>query len=615
MQRKNIRNVAIIAHVDHGKTTLVDELLRQSGQFRQGELSGQCILDSDPLERERGITILSKNCAIDYTDRNGQSYHINIVDTPGHADFSGEVERVLRMADGVLLLVDAFEGVMPQTRYVLSKALAAGLAPLVVINKMDRPDARAEKVHEEVFDLLVELGAEEHALDFPGIYASGRNGWATVDLDAAHAGAAKDIHELFDAIITHVPVPDLDGEAPLQALITTLDYSDYVGRIGVGRVFAGQLQAGKDVAVIDRQGNQTVQRIGQLFRFRGLGRIEVDRIDVGDLFAVVGLRQVDIGNTLTCPENPAALPSVDIDEPTLRMTFRINNSPFAGRQGRYVTGRQLRDRLEKELQSNVALRVEDRGDEFVVSGRGLLHLGILLENMRREGYEFAVGKPEVVLHTDEKGKRTEPIERLVIDVPIDAVGPVMQLVGDRRAEMTHMDSAAGRTQLEFLVPARGLIGLRSRMLTATAGEVIMHHRFESYGPYRGEIGKRANGVMIATEAGPVTAYAVEQLADRGVMFVSPGDEVYEGQMVGEHNKDNDIPVNAARRKHLTNVRSATKEATVTLKAPRPVTLEAALEYIEPDELVEITPTSVRMRKFHLKESDRKRASRRAAVRV
>jgi len=611
VQRTNIRNVAIIAHVDHGKTTLVDQLLRQSGQFRQRELTGECILDSDPLERERGITILSKNCAIDYTDRHGDGYHINIVDTPGHADFSGEVERVLKMADGVLLLVDAFEGVMPQTRYVLAKALAAGLEPLVVINKMDRPDARPDVVHEQVFDLLIELEAEDHALDFPVIYASGRSGWATRDLDAA--GTAGDIHAVFDAIIAHVPAPKLDPDAPLQAQITTLDYSDYVGRIGIGRVFAGVLRTSDTVTVIDRKGRHADRRIGQLFRFEGLGRVEVDHIDTGDLFAVVGVEPIDIGDTLADPACPVALPTVPIDEPTLRMSFHANDSPFAGQDATYGTSRQLRDRLEKELQSNVALRVEDRGDAFIVSGRGLLHLSILLEKMRREGYELAVGKPQVVYHTGEAGGRLEPIERLVIDVPTEAVGPVMRLLGDRRAEMTHMDTGETRSQLEFTIPARGLIGLRPRVLTATAGEAIMHHRFECYQAYRGDIGKRANGVLIATEAGPVTAYALGQLADRGIMFVAPGEKVYEGQIVGEHCRDNDIPVNVVRRKNLTNVRSSTKDATVVLKAPRPVTRESALEYIELDERVEVTPQFVRMRKTHLAESDRKRLARRAAA--
>lgn len=615
MQRKNIRNVAIVAHVDHGKTTLVDQLLRQSGQFRQGELIGECILDSNPLERERGITILAKNCAIEYTDRNGNNFHINIVDTPGHADFSGEVERVLRMADGVLLLVDAAEGVMPQTRYVLQKALTEGLAPLVVVNKMDRPDARPDKVHEEVFELLIELSAEEHALDFPVIWASGRNGWATSDFEAARAGKATDIHELFDAIIKYIPVPPLDPDAPLQALITTLDYNDYVGRIGIGRVFAGTLEAGKNVAVIDRGGNQTIRKIGQLFCFKGLGRIEVQRVDVGDLYAVVGLENVDIGDTLADPEHPVALPTVTVDEPTLKMTFRFNDSPFAGREGKYVTSRQLRERLEKELQSNVALRVEDLGDEFTVWGRGLLHLGILLENMRREGYELAVGKPEVVFRTDDHGKKLEPIERLSIDVPTEAVGSVMQLLGERRALMAHMDSNQDRSQMEFTIPARGLIGLRSRVLTATAGEVIMHHRFDSYGPYRGEIGGRANGVLVATESGRVTPYALRQLADRGTMFVKPDDDVYIGQIIGEHCKENDIGVNIAKAKRLNNMRMSTKEATVTLKAPRRITLEGALEYIEAGEMIEITPASIRLRKLHLDENVRKRADRSAAARA
>jgi len=595
--------------VDHGKTTLVDQLLRQSGQFGRGELSGQCILDSDPLERERGITILAKNCAIDYTDRRGGRYHINIVDTPGHADFSGEVERVLKMADGVLLVVDAYEGVMPQTRYVLAKALETGLMPIVVINKMDRPDARPDAVVDEVFDLLVDLGADDHALDFPVIYASARDGWATAQSACHPDDGSLDVHDLFDAIIAHVPVPDLDGSAPLQVLITTLDHSDYVGRIGIGRVFAGTLWSGQQVAVIDRHGTQTSQKIGQLFRFDGLGRAEVERIDAGDLCAVVGLDAVDIGDTIADAETPVALPAVHVDEPTLHMTFRINDGPFAGREGTYVTSRQIRQRLDKELQSNVALRVEPRGEEFIVSGRGLLHLGILLENMRREGYELTVGKPEVIFHTD-GGTRTEPIERLVIDVPSDAVGAVMQLLGDRRAEMESMETRAARTHLTFTIPARGLIGLRSRLLTATAGEVIMHHRFEAYGPWRGEIGGRVNGAMIAIETGQVTAYAVDQLSDRGVMFVAPGEQVYEGQIVGENNRDDDLPVNAVRKKKLTNIRSSTKEMTVTLKAPRRLSLEPALEYIEHDELVELTPTSIRLRKRHLRAADRKRQARR-----
>jgi GTP-binding protein len=610
MTRQQIRNVAIIAHVDHGKTTLVDQLLRQSGQFRQGELVGECILDSNPLERERGITILAKNCAIDYTDRHGRQFHINIVDTPGHADFSGEVERVLKMADGVLLLVDAAEGVMPQTRYVLSKALATGLRPIVVINKMDRPEARPHELVNDVFDLLVELGADDYALDFPIVYTSARQGWATTNPD--HRPDSGSIHAVFDAIIEHVPVPDLDASAPLQALITTLDYSDYVGRIGIGRVFAGTLRAKHEVAVIDRCGRRTTRRIAQLFRFEGLGRQEVSQIDVGDLFAVVGFEQVEIGDTITDLQCSKALQAVPVDEPTLHMTFRFNDGPFTGREGTYVTSRQLRDRLQRELKSNVALRVEEQDEGFIVSGRGLLHLGILLENMRREGYELTIGKPEVIYHFENE-QRLEPIELLIIDVPSESVGAVMQLVGERRAETLKLDTRGLRTHMEFSIPARGLIGLRSRMLTATQGEAIMHHRFQAYGSFRGKIARRANGVMVAMESGQVTAYALEHLADRGVMFVEPGEPVYEGQIVGEHCKDNDITVNVVRRKILNNIRSSTKEATVTLKTPRKLILEEALEYIERDELVELTPQSVRLRKYWLHEADRRRHARQLAV--
>jgi GTP-binding protein len=610
MTRQQIRNVAIIAHVDHGKTTLVDQLLRQSGQFRQEELVGECILDSNPLERERGITILAKNCAIDYTDRHGRQFHINIVDTPGHADFSGEVERVLKMADGVLLLVDAAEGVMPQTRYVLSKALATGLRPIVVMNKMDRPEARPQELINDVFDLLIELGADDYALDFPIVYASARQGWATTNAD--HRPESGSIHAVFDAIIEHVPVPDLDASAPLQALITTLDYSDYVGRIGIGRVFAGTLHAKREVAVIDRYGQRTTRRIAQLFRFEGLGRREVSQIDVGDLFAVVGFEQVEIGDTITDLQCPKALQAVPVDEPTLHMTFRFNDGPFTGREGTYVTSRQLRDRLQRELKSNVALRVEEQDDGFIVSGRGLLHLGILLENMRREGYELTIGKPEVI-YRFENDHRLEPIELLIIDVPTASVGAVMQLVGERRAETLKLNTRGLRTHMEFSIPARGLIGLRSRMLTATQGEAIMHHRFQAYGSFRGKIARRANGAMVAMESGQVTAYALEHLADRGIMFVEPGEPVYEGQIVGEHCKDNDITVNVVRRKILNNIRSSTKEATVTLKTPRKLILEEALEYIEQDELVELTPQSVRLRKYWLHEADRRRHARQFAV--
>ena len=613
MARQQIRNVAIIAHVDHGKTTLVDQLLRQSGQFRDGELKGECILDSNPIERERGITILAKNCAIAYTDRAGNDYHINIIDTPGHADFGGEVERVLKMADGALLLVDAVDGTMPQTRYVLSKALANGLRPIVVINKMDRPEQRHTAVLNEVFDLLVDLGADDQALDFPVIYTSGKDGWAATDPLHLPAAGTEDIHPLFDALIQYVPAPQLDGEAPLQVLITTLDYSDYVGRIGIGRVFAGTLRAGKQVMTIDRTGAQKLQQVKQLFRFEGLGRVEVDTIDVGDICAVVGLDKIDIGDTLADPENPIALPTVHVDEPTLHMTFRINDGPFSGREGKYVTSRHLRERLDKELQSNVALRVGPGTslDEFEVSGRGMLHLGILLENMRREGFELTIGKPKVI-YREVNGQKQEPLEHLVVDVPRDNLGPVMQLMGDRRGELTKMDTRGNLAHMEFIVPARGLIGLRNRMLTATAGEAIMHHTFSRYDAVRGPIAGRSNGVMIAMETGPVTAYALDQLSDRGMMFVKPTDQVYAGQIIGEHCKDDDIVVNIVKMKKLTNMRAASKDFTVVLKAPREMTLEAALEYIENDELVELTPGSIRLRKRYLDENDRKRNSRRLA---
>jgi GTP-binding protein len=610
MKREQIRNVAIIAHVDHGKTTLVDQLLRQSGQFRENELKGDCIMDSNPLERERGITILAKNCAIGYTDRAGHHYHINIVDTPGHADFSGEVERVLKMADGALLLVDAVDGTMPQTRYVLGKALANGLKPIVVVNKMDRPEARPASVLNEVFDLLVDLGADDHALDFPVVYASGRDGWASLSSTEEPAERPKFIHDLFDAIIKHVPSPKFDAHAPLQVLITNIDYNDYVGRIGIGRVMAGTLKTGMNILNIDIHGNRVPQTITQLMRFEGLGRVDVDHIDVGDICAVVGLSKVDIGDTLADPEHPRALPPVHVDEPTIHMTFRINDGPFSGLEGKYVTSRQVRERLEKELQSNVALRVEDgeSREEFEVSGRGLLHLGILLENMRREGFELCVGKPKAIFR-HEGGKKLEPIERLSVDVPSTNVGVVMQLVGDRRAEMVKMDVRDKRTFLEFMVPARGLIGLRNRMLNATSGEAILHHRFEKYDAYRGDMPARPQGVMIATETGGVTAYALEALANRGTMFVSPGEKIYAGQIVGEHCKDNDIDVNVAKLKKLSNMRQSIKEATVSLKAPRDMSLEIALEYIEDDELVELTPQSIRLRKRYLSENERKRFSR------
>lgn len=616
MKRSELRNVAIIAHVDHGKTTLVDNLLKQSGNFRAGELEklegGQhsLILDSNPLERERGITILSKNCAITYHSPDGTDYRINLIDTPGHADFGGEVERVLKMADGCLLLVDSSEGVMPQTRFVLRKAFAEKLRPIVVINKIDRPDARIVDVVNSVFDLFVELEADDEALDFPTVYASGRSGIATNDM----AIEPKNLQPVYEAILKHVPTPEVRTDVPLQMLAVTLDYSDYVGRIAVGRVFAGKIRKGQRVALLKHDGRRIDDQVAQLFVHKGLGRVEVDEVAAGDICAVVGLEDVDIGDTIADFENPVALPPITIDEPTLEMVFRINDSPFSGQEGQYVTSRQLRDRLMKELQSNVALRVrpdEVKRDEFHVAGRGLLHLGILLENMRREGFELSVGKPRVI-NKEVNGEVCEPIEYLVIEAPPQAVGAVMELVGNRRAECVKMVAAGALTHIEFTIPARGLIGLRTRLMTATSGEAIMHHNFYDYQPIRGTIPARANGVMVSTETGRTTAYALDGLQDRGVLLVNAGEQVYEGQVVGEHCRDNDLPVNVCREKKLTNMRASGSDKAIILKPPRQLTLETALEYIEDDELVEVTPSAIRLRKIYLKESDRKRLARQAA---
>jgi GTP-binding protein len=607
-KRTDLRNVAIIAHVDHGKTTLVDNLMRQSGLFRREELDrlagGQhgLILDSNDLERERGITILAKNIALTVA-----GVKINIIDTPGHADFGGEVERVLKMADGALLLVDAAEGPLPQTRFVLRKAFEAGLRPIVVINKIDRPDARPTDVLNSVFDLFVELGADDATLDFPTIYASGRQGVATTDL----AVSATDLRPLFDAILKNVPPPEVDADAPLQMLVTTLDWSDYVGRIAIGRVVAGKIRKGQRISHMKRTGERIEEAVAQLYVFDRLGRTEASEVSAGDICAVVGLEGVDIGDTVADLENPVALPPITIDEPTLDMRFRINDSPFVGQSGTYVTSRQLRDRLHKELESNVALRVrpdEDKRDEFHVSGRGLLHLSILLENMRREGYELSVGKPRVI-NRHENGQTLEPIEYLVIEVPPQSVGAVMELVGSRRGECLKLDARGQMTHIEFTIPARGLIGLRTRLMNATSGEAVVHHNFYDYQPVRGSIPARINGVMVSTETGRTTAYALENLQERGFLFVGAGESVYEGQIVGEHCRDNDLPVNACREKKLTNVRSSTAEKTILLKPPRQLTLELALEYIEEDELVEVTPTAIRLRKIYLKEVDRRRYNR------
>lgn len=616
----SLRNVAIIAHVDHGKTSLVDNLLRQSGNFRAGELEklegGQhgLIMDSNPLERERGITILSKNCAVTYVAEDKDVYRINVIDTPGHADFGGEVERVLRMADGCLLVVDAFEGPMPQTRFVLTKALEAGLKPVVVVNKCDRPDGDPQRVVNECFDLLVALGAEDHALDFPVVYASAKEGWAS---DVWPPKDAKDLRPVFEAIVKHVPHPDVYLEKPLRMQVTTLDYSEYIGRIGVGRVTQGTMRVGSPVVLVKRNKDGSTRNVNAkivtLQGFSGLGKLDKTKIEAGDLCAVSGMDDLEIGDTICDPDHPNAMEAVTIDEPTISMTFRINDSPFAGQEGEFVTSRQIRSRLERELEHNVALRVEPgRGtDEFVVSGRGVLHLGILLETMRREGYELSVGRP-IVIEREIDGVLCEPVEELVIDCPNESVGSVMMLVGERKGEMLKMEPRGDTiTHCVFQITARALIGLRSRVLTATQGEGIMHHTFLRFEPVSGERPRRTAGVLIANESGQVTGHACEGLHDRGTLFVRPGDKVYAGQIVGEHNRGNDLTVNIVKAKKLDNMRVANKEATVTLKAAREIGLEAGLEYIEDDELLELTPRSVRLRKQLLDESMRRRQDRQA----
>jgi GTP-binding protein len=608
MKRNDIRNVAIIAHVDHGKTTLVDEMLRQSGLFRREELDklagGQhgLILDSNDLERERGITILAKNIAFTIGDTK-----VNLMDTPGHADFGGEVERVLKMADGAFLLVDAAEGPLPQTRFVLRKAFGCGLRPIVVINKIDRSDARPTEVLNAVFDLFVELGADDATLDFPIIYASGRQGIATTDL----AVPGKDLHPLYDAILEHVPPPEVKPDEPLQMLVLNIDHSEYVGRIGIGRVFAGKIRKGQRVALLKRDGHRVDDTVVQLLEFDRLGRKEAQEVGAGDICCVVGLDDVDIGDTVADFESALPLEPVAIDEPTLDMVFRINDSPFVGQDGTPLTGRQLRERLMKELQSNVALRVrpsESRADEFIVSGRGLLHLSILLENIRREGSELAVGKPTVI-NRQIDGVLMEPIEYLVIEVPKELTGAVMSLVLERQAQCVKMEGGQDTTHIEFTIPARGLIGLRTRMMTATSGQAIIHHNFYEYQPMRAAIGGRVNGVMVSTETGKATGHAIENLQERGTLFVSPMEPVYEGQIVAEHCRDNDLPVNVCREKKLTNMRQSNAEKGIPIKPPRQYSLETALEYIEDDELVEVTPKAIRLRKIHLKENDRKKVAR------
>ena len=610
-RRDELRNIAIIAHVDHGKTTLVDAMLRQSGMFRQSQLDDKTlILDNNALERERGITILAKNVAMTYPDAKGVTRKINIIDTPGHADFGGEVERVLKMADGVLLLVDAFEGPMPQTRFVLRKAFHYHLKPIVVINKVDRADARCTEVLNEIFDLFVELDAGDDALDFPVVYASGRAGFAKLDMK----DESTDMRPLLETFVNKIKGPVADIEKPLQMQITNIDYNEYVGRIGIGRIFNGEIHKDERIGLLKRTGKIEYHKIVDLYLFAGLGREKTDRAEAGDICAVVGIEDVDIGDTIADPEKPEALPLIDVDEPTLNMIFSVNDSPFAGREGKFVTSRNVRDRLFKELQSNVALRIEETGtsDALRVSGRGLLHLGVLLENMRREGYELQVSKPKVIFK-ELNGHKCEPIELLVIDVPQQFEGPVMAGIGNRRGELVKMDKKGNMTHLEFSIPARGLIGLRTRLLNATQGEAVMHHTFHDYELLRGSLPGRQNGVMVSMENGKANPFAMDLLQERGVMFVNPGDEVYEGMIVGEYNKDGDITVNVCKEKRLSNMRTTSSDRNIILKPSRDMSLEIALEYIEDDELLEITPKTIRMRKRHLKESDRRRFERSAAA--
>ncbi len=601
-----IRNIAIIAHVDHGKTTLVDQLLRQSGTFRENEKVAERVMDSNDLERERGITILAKNCAVKW-----KGTHINIVDTPGHADFGGEVERVLSMVDSVLLLVDAVEGPMPQTRFVTKKALALGLKPIVVVNKVDRPGARPDYVINATFDLFDKLHATEAQLDFPVIFASGLNGWATLE----QGTVGTDLGPLFDAMLQHVPAHEGEADAPLQLQICSLDYSTYVGRIGIGRVNQGTLRPMQDVAVYSGPDSVPVKaRVNQVLKFEGLERKPADSAGPGDIVLISGIEGIGIGVTLTDLENPLPLPMLVIDEPTLTMNFCVNTSPLAGREGKYVTSRQLRDRLDRELQSNVALRVKDTDEDgiYEVSGRGELHLTILLENMRREGFELAVSKPRVVLH-EVDGQRHEPIELVTVDVEDSHQGGVMQALGERKAELVNMESdGMGRVRLEYRIPARGLIGFSNEFMNLTRGTGLISNIFDGYEPYKGEIGGRKNGVLISMDDGEIVTYALGKLDDRGRMFVRAGDPVYEGMIVGIHSRDNDLVVNAVRQKQLTNFRVSGKEDAIKITPAIDLTLEYAVEFIEDDELVEITPKSIRLRKRFLKEHDRKRASREAA---
>ena len=597
-----LRNVAIIAHVDHGKTTLVDAMLKQSHIFRANEQVAERVMDSNAIERERGITILSKNTAVMYKD-----IKINIVDTPGHADFGGEVERVLNMVDGVLLLVDASEGPMPQTKYVLRKALEQGLKPIVVINKIDRPDQRIDDVYDEVLELFMELGADDDQLDFPVVYAIARDGIAKLDLD----DESDSLEPLMDLLIKEIPAPQGDVEGPLQMMVTTLDSDEYVGRVAIGRIMRGKIKEGQNVVVISGDG-ETRERIGKVYVYQGLKRMEVSEAELGEIVAITGLPSASIGHTIADAENPEALPSINIDEPTLSMTFGVNTSPFAGREGQFVTSRHLRDRLYKETETNVSLRVEetDSPDTFKVSGRGELHLSILIETMRREGYELQIGKPEVI-YKEINGQLCEPIENLTIEVPQEFMGTVMESLGTRKAELSNMTELKGYLRLEFTIPARGLIGFRSEFLTNTKGNGIMNHVFRGYAPYKGDIPGRSRGSLVAFEQGETTPYGIYTLQDRGVMFISPNQMVYEGMIIGENTRELDMDVNPCKKKNVSNMRSSSSDEAIRLTPPRLLSLEQALEFINKDEMVEVTPESIRLRKTILDKSQRGRLRKNA----
>ncbi|GAB4420495.1 MAG: translational GTPase TypA [Bacteroidia bacterium] len=592
-----LRNIAIIAHVDHGKTTLVDRMLVMGQLFKAHQAPGELIMDSNELERERGITILSKNASVRYKDTK-----INLIDTPGHSDFGGEVERVLNMADGVLLLVDAFEGPMPQTRFVLQKALQLGLKPIVVINKVDKPNCRPDEVHDAVFELMFELEANENQLDFPTVYGSAKHNWMGPDWKTQ----TTDISYLMDQILLHIPPPERRVGTP-QMRITSLDYSSYVGRIAVGRLYRGTLRENQQVSLVRRDGSIKRTQIKELFSFEGLGRVKIDRVESGEICALTGLEDFEIGDTVSDLEAPEALPSISIDEPTMSMLFTINDSPFYGKEGKYVTSRHLRDRLDRELEKNLALRVQpaESADSFNVYGRGVLHLSILIETMRREGYELQVGQPQVIVKEID-GKKAEPVEEMTIDLPEEYSGRAIDLVTQRKGELHQMQLRGERAHLTFRIPSRGIIGLRSELLTATAGEAVMTHRFLQYEPWKGEIRKRLNGSLVSSEGGPAYAYALDRLQDRGFFFIHPQDEVYEGQVIGENNRSEDLVVNVTKSKKLTNIRAAGSDDKVRLAPPTIFSLEEALEYIKEDEYVEVTPQSIRLRKIHLKEADRKR---------